>query len=89
MSLHSEISELRRLSAALEVARTSAGFQNLVIVGRPEAEEAPELRQALLSTFDCLAFLNIITDRLTAALSDIEIRLHQLNNAGPGAAGPR
>ena len=89
MSLHSEISELRRLSAALQVARTSAGFENLVTQDRPQAEESPELRQALLSTVDCLAYLYIITNRLIAALSDVEIRLHQLNNAGPGAAGPR
>lgn len=89
MSLHSEISELRRLSAALGVARTSAGFENLAAGGAPAAGESPELRQALLSTLDCLAFLNVITNRLITALSDIEIRLHQLNNAGPGAAGPR
>lgn len=89
MSLHSEISELRRLSAALGVARTSAGFENLVAGGQPGTGESPEIRQALLSTVDCLAFLNVITNRLITALSDIEIRLHQLNNAGPGAAVPR
>ncbi len=89
MSLHSEISELHRLSAALGVARTSAGFENLVAGRAPAAGESPELRAALLSTVDCLAFLNVITNRLISALSDVEIRLHQLNNAGPGAAGPR
>jgi hypothetical protein len=89
VSLHSEISELRRRIGDLASARTSGDFESILDDGNSDAVGVPELRQALLATFDSLALLNIITDRLVRALSDIEIRLYQLNNAGPGAAGPR
>jgi hypothetical protein len=89
VSLHSEIGELRRRIGDLAFARTSGDFESILDDGHADAVGVPELRQALLATFDSLALLNIITDRLVRALSDIEIRLHQLNNAGPGAAGPR
>jgi hypothetical protein len=88
MSLHSDVARLRRLRTELNRLSNEMGHplaQAMFTGGHPESVGVTELRHAAISTYHSMAVLESITDGLIAALSNIEIRLHQLTTAGPAA----